>query len=63
MRRKKKRIKMYAMFMALTMMISSEAPYVFAAENEVAEDYVIGDMELNIPNDETVGFRLSVKFG
>lgn len=58
MRRKKKRLKMYAMFMALIIMISSEAPYVFAAENEVIgdtvpEDYTIGDMEVAVPNEET----------
>lgn len=48
MKKKLKRLKMYALFMALVLMTVLETQYVFAAENEIQEILPKNDMELSI---------------
>lgn len=59
---KRKVLKIGAMFMALILMISSETQYVFAKEREVKEDLAIGDIEINLTDNDiiTVDKKLSV---
>ena len=54
MKKKLKRFKIYALFMALVLMTVSKTQYVFAAENEVQENLPKNDMELSILEDVEV---------